>query len=149
MVAFRVLLTRPRQPRVAEPDSTLGVDVGVPVLATVGAADGTIIACIPNPRPLDAALKRMRHLGRERSRRTIGSRRYRETRLHHRVGDIRAHHIHNLTTRLANTHGTLVVEGLDAAGMLRQKGLTGARARRRAWPMQPLNLRPVRSGAPA
>ena len=52
MVAFRVLLTRPRQPRVAEPDSALGVDVGVPVLATVGAADGTIIACIPNPRSL-------------------------------------------------------------------------------------------------
>ncbi len=36
-----------------------------------------------------------------------------------------------LTTRLAKTHGEIVVEGLDAAGMLRQKGLTGARARRR------------------
>ena len=33
--------------------------------------------------------------------------------------------------RLAKTHGTIVVEGLDAAGMLRQKGLTGAKARRR------------------
>ncbi|HXZ76810.1 MAG TPA: RNA-guided endonuclease TnpB family protein, partial [Streptosporangiaceae bacterium] len=39
--------------------------------------------------------------------------------------------IHALTTRLAKTHGEIVVEGLDAAGMLRQKGLTGARARRR------------------
>jgi putative transposase len=29
------------------------------------------------------------------------------------------------------THGEIVVEGLDAAGMLRQKGLAGARARRR------------------
>jgi putative transposase len=36
-----------------------------------------------------------------------------------------------LTTRLAKTHGRIVVEGLDAAGMLRQKGLPGARARRR------------------
>jgi putative transposase len=78
----------------------------------------------------------MRHLGRERSRRTIGSRGYRETqdrltRLHRRVADIRAHNIHNLTTRLAKTHGTIVAERLDAAGMLRQKGLNGARARRR------------------
>jgi putative transposase len=39
--------------------------------------------------------------------------------------------LHVLTTRLAKTHGRIVVEGLDAAGMLRQKGLAGARARRR------------------
>jgi putative transposase len=32
---------------------------------------------------------------------------------------------------LAQTHGRIVVEGLDVAGMLRQKGLPGARARRR------------------
>ena len=38
---------------------------------------------------------------------------------------------HVLTTRLAKTRGRIVVEGLDAAGMLRQKGLPGARARRR------------------
>ena len=81
-------------------------------------------------------MKEMRHLGRERSRRTIGSRGHRATqgrltRLHRRVADIRAHHIHVLTTRLAKTHGTIVVEGLDAAGMLRQKGMNGARARRR------------------
>jgi putative transposase len=136
IVAFRILLTRPQQPHVARPDSTVGVDVGVRVLATVGAPDGTILERIPNPRALEAALKEMRHLGRERSRRTIGSRGYqvtqdRLTRLHRRVADIRAHHIHVLTTRLAKTHGTILVEGLDAAGMLRQKGLTGARARRR------------------
>jgi putative transposase len=66
----------------------------------------------------------------------MGSRRYKETqekiiRLQRRVADIRGHHIHNLTTRLAKTHGEIVVEGLDAAGMLAQKGLPGARARRR------------------
>jgi putative transposase len=51
--------------------------------------------------------------------------------LHRRVNDVRTHHLHVLTTRLAKTHGRIVVEGLDAAGMLRQKGLPGARARRR------------------
>ena len=136
VVAFRILLSRPQQPHVARPDSAVGVDVGVRVLATVGAPDGTILERIPNPRALEAALKKMRHLGRERSRRTIGSHgcqvtQDRLTRLHRRVADIRAHHIHVLTTRLAKTHGTIVVEGLDAAGMLRQKGLTGAKARRR------------------
>jgi putative transposase len=65
-----------------------------------------------------------------------GSRRYRErttelSRLHRRVNDVRSHHLHVLTTRLAKTHGRIVVEGLDAAGMLQQKGLPGARARRR------------------
>ena len=53
------------------------------------------------------------------------------SRLHRRVNDVRTHHLHCLTTRLAKTHGRIVVEGLDAAGMLRQKGLPGARAWRR------------------
>ena len=91
---------------------------------------------MPNPRPLEAALKELRRLSRERSRRTRGSVRYTETqrkitRLHCRVAGIRGHHLHTLTSRLAKTHGEIVVEGLDAAAMLRQKGLAGARARRR------------------
>ncbi len=136
MVAFRVLVQRPIQPKVADPDSRVGVDVGVRVLATVANNRGRVIERVPNPRPLEAALKELRHLGRERSRRTIGSRGYLETqhkitRLQRRVANIRSHHIHVLTTRLAKTHGEIVVEGLDAAGMLRQKGLNGARARRR------------------
>lgn len=136
VVAFRVLIQRPIQPNVAAPGSRVGVDVGVRVLATVANDHGQVIERIANPRPLEAALKELRHLGRERSRRTIGSRGYRETqtkitRLQRRVADIRAHHIHVLTTRLAKTHGEIVVEGLDAAGMLHQKGLNGARARRR------------------
>src|SRR5580693_7645114 len=53
------------------------------------------------------------------------------SRLHRRVNDVRTHHLHCLTTRLAQTHSRIVVEGLDAAGMLRQKGLPGARTRRR------------------
>jgi putative transposase len=95
-----------------------------------------VLEQVPNPRPLDAALKELRRLCRARSRCTKGSRRYRErtaqiSRLHCRVKDVRTHHLHVLTTRLAKTHGRIVVEGLDAAGMLRQKELPGARARRR------------------
>jgi putative transposase len=114
----------------------VGVDVGVRRLATIATADGVVIERIDNPRPLDAALKELRHVWRARSRCTKGSRQYRErttemSRLYRRVNDVRTHHLHILTTRLAQTHGRIVVEGLDAAGMLRQKGLPGARARRR------------------
>ena len=136
MAAFRVLVRRPRQAVVAAPDSRVGVDVGVRVLATVAGSGGQVIERVPNPRPLEAALRELRRLCRERSRRARGSRRYGETsrrisRLQRRVADIRGCHIHRLTARLAKTHGEIVVEGLDAAGMLRQKGLAGARARRR------------------
>jgi putative transposase len=136
VVAFRVLIQRPIQPRVTMPGSRVGVDVGTRVLATVANSGSEVIERVPNPRPLETALRQLRHLSRERSRRTQDSRRYRQTQrkitqLQRRVANIRSHHIHALTTRLAKTHGEIVVEGLDAAGMLRQKGLAGARARRR------------------
>jgi putative transposase len=136
VAAFRVLVQRRQQSRVGTGDSRVGVDVGVRVLATVANDRGEILQRVPNPRALETALKELRHLSRRKSRRNRESRRYIETaqqisRLHRRVADIRGHHIHCLTTHLAKTHGEIVVEGLDAAGMLRQKGLTGARARRR------------------
>ena len=134
--SVRVLVQRPQQPKVAHPQSRVGVDVGVRRLATIATRAGTVIEQVQNPRPLDAALRELRQLCRARSRCTKGSRQYRErttqiSRLHRRVNDVRTHHLHVLTTRLAKTHGQIVVEGLDAAGMLRQKGLAGARARRR------------------
>jgi putative transposase len=114
----------------------VGVDVGVRRLATVADSNGVVLERVENPRPLEAALGELRRLCRARSRCTKGSRYYRAhtlqiSRLHRRVNDVRTHHLHVLTTRLAKTHGRIVVEGLDAAGMLQQKGLTGARARRR------------------
>jgi putative transposase len=134
--SVRVLVQRPQRPGVANPGSPVGVDVGVRRLATVADADGMVIERVKNPRPLDAALRQLRHVSRARSRCTNGSRQYRErttqmSRLQRRVNDVRTHHLHVLTTRLAKTHGRIVVEGLDVAGMLRQKGLPGARARRR------------------
>jgi putative transposase len=134
--SVRVLVQRPQQPGVALPGSRVGVDVGVRRLATVADTDGVVIEQVANPRPLDTALRELRHVSRARSRCAKGSRRYREratelSRLHRRVNDVRTHHLHVLTTRLAKTHGRIVVEGLDAAGMLRQQGLSGARARRR------------------
>jgi putative transposase len=62
VVAFRVLVQRPIQPRVTLPGSRVGVDVGVRVLATVANSGGEVIERLPNPRPLEAALKLLRHL---------------------------------------------------------------------------------------
>jgi putative transposase len=134
--SVRVVVQRPQQPGGALAGSRVGVDVGVRRLATIADADGAVLEQVSNPRPLDAALRELRHLSRARSRCTKGSRRYRErttqiSRCHRRVNDVRTHHLHVLTTRLAKTHGRIVVEGLGAAAMLRQKGASGARARRR------------------
>ena len=113
MAAFRVLVQRPIQPRVTMPGSRVGVDVGMRVLATVANFDRQVIERVPNPRPLETALRQLRHLSRERSRRTQDSRRYRQTQrkitqLQRRVANIRSHHIHALTTRLAKTHGEIL-----------------------------------------
>jgi putative transposase len=132
---LRVELLRPQQAS-NRSGSKVGVDVGARVLATVADTDGTILDRVPNPAPLAQELANLRRLNRQRSRRSPGSRRYRETnveitRLHCRIRDVRADHIHKLTTKLAKTQGSIVVEGLDASGMMQQKGLVGARARRR------------------
>ncbi|MBL7508037.1 transposase, partial [Escherichia coli] len=76
--SVRVLVQRPQQPKVTDPGSRVGVDVGVRRLATVATADGAVLERVPNPRPLDAALNELRHVCRARSRCTKGSRRYRE-----------------------------------------------------------------------
>src|SRR5262252_6677399 len=101
VAAFRVLVQRPIQARVTMPSSRVGVDVGVRVLATVADHDGKVIERVPNPRPLEAALKELRRLSRKRSRRTRNSRRYTQTqrkitRLPRHVASIRGHHLHNL-----------------------------------------------------
>jgi len=89
--SVRVLVQRPQQPGVAHPDSRVGVDVGVRRLATVADADGTVIARVSNPRPLDAARTELRHVSRARSRCTKGSRHYRErtTEMSRRTGGSR------------------------------------------------------------
>jgi putative transposase len=132
---FRVLVSR--RPGTAQlPGSVAGVDIGVRRLATVGAPDPAILEVTENPRALDRNLADLRRACRARSRRTQGSIRYQQanreiTRLHRRIADVRTDAISKLTTRLAKTHRTVVVETLSAAGMLRQKGLPGARTRRR------------------
>ena len=135
IAALRVSVARPQQAGVTQPESVVGIDVGVRRLATV-ATTTEVIGELANPHALEHRLKELRRLQRQRSRRTRGSRQYQETasklaRLHAEVAHLRHDTIHVFTTSLAKTHGVLVVEGMDVSAMLQQKGLPGARARRR------------------
>jgi len=95
-----------------------------------------VIERVPNPAPLARNLTVLRRRSRSISRSQRGSNRCRRkerrrARLQAHLAALRRHEIPRLTTRLATPHGRIVGEGLDAAGRLRQKGIPGARARRR------------------
>ena len=116
----------PGTPR--RPEAVVGVDAGVRQLAVLSTGE-----VVPNPRPLRKALRKLARLNRELARRWPGSRHREETRrrlarLHARVVHIRQDAMHRLTTRLARTYGTVVVERLQMAGLLRNRRLSRALA---------------------
>jgi putative transposase len=109
----------------------VGIDLGVKSLAVL--STGEVIA---NPRHLEIAQRQLRRLQRQASRR-IGpdrwtrrqpSNRWRKTqariaRLHTAVANARRDGLHKPTTRLVREHGTIVIEDLHVAGMLRDRRL--------------------------
>jgi putative transposase len=104
----------------------VGVDVGVRHLAVV--STGQIV---PNPRALEHSLRRLRRLNRELSRRRPDSKRREQTsrrlsRVHARAADVRRDALHKLSAALAVKYGTVVVEHLNVAGMLRNRRLARA-----------------------
>jgi transposase len=119
------------------PQSVVGVDVGIKHLAVLSTGE-----LITNPRHLTCAQARMRTSGPALSRKSgpdrrtgrRASRRWeraaaRPGRAHARVTHLRRDGLHKLTSRLAATFGTIVVEDLNVAGMLRNR--RPARRRRR------------------
>jgi putative transposase len=115
--------------------STVGVDVGVRQLAVLSTGEQ-----IPNPRPLEQAQRKRRRLQRQWHRqdrqriadgRTHPGRRQQQTRrriatVEARAASIRRDGLHKLTSRLVSLHGTVVVEQLNVAGMLRNRRLARA-----------------------
>ena len=103
--------------------TVVGVDVGVRHLAVL--STGVRIA---NPRSLERQLHKLRRLNRQLARCTPQSKRRRQTRrklarVHARTAHLRRDAIHKLTTALATGHGTVVVEQLNVAGMIRNRRL--------------------------
>ncbi|MGO4105666.1 IS607 family element RNA-guided endonuclease TnpB [Leifsonia sp. YAF41] len=111
---------------VAPPGAPIGVDLGVRNLAVI--SDGRVI---PNPRHLVAAQRRLATASRAYARSERGSvgRRHaadRLLKLHARVGHLREDALHKLTTDLARTHATIVIEDLNVAGMVKNHSLARA-----------------------
>ncbi|WP_394614077.1 IS607 family element RNA-guided endonuclease TnpB [Lentzea sp. JNUCC 0626] len=129
-VAFSVEISR-ADPPPAQPGSVVGVDLGVTSLAVL--STGEVVA---NSRRLETALRELRRLQRQVARRTGPDRRARRepsarwrktqarvTRLHAAVANARRDGLHKLSTWLVRAHGTVVVEDLNVAGMLRNRRL--------------------------
>ncbi|MGW0632841.1 RNA-guided endonuclease TnpB family protein, partial [Streptomyces sp. NPDC002758] len=121
--------------KVARPDVAVGIDLGVKTLAVMADSTGEIRE-VANPRHLDTALKQLRRASRTVSRRQGPDRRTGQqaskrwekanaarNRIHHRVANLRADALHKLTTAVTAQYGTVVVEDLNVAGMLRNRRL--------------------------
>jgi putative transposase len=134
----------PKQRRARRPNAVAGLDVGLRHLATVSTGHE-----VPNGRPLQAALRRLRRLQRrlDRQRRAANpgsylpdgrirpgasewrssvrmeSTRQRIRRLHARVANLRQDQAHQLTTALTREFGIIGVETLAVKNMLRDRRL--------------------------
>ena len=132
-VSFTVDTQRPA-PAPARPDVVVGVDLGVKTLAVLSTGQES-----PNPRHSNGAARKVRHLNHTVSRR-VGpqdnvtkkrrdpSNRWRRAagalgKAQGRVADQRRDGLHKLTTSLASQFGTVVIEDLYIAGMIKNHRL--------------------------
>ena len=114
-----------RRPR-GEATSPVGIDRGLRTFAVVADADGRELERIDSPRPLGRLLPKLRQQSRALSRKQKGSRnrfraRQRLSRMHGRIGNIRHDFLHRHSSRLAQTHGHLVLEQLSISGLIRTR----------------------------
>ncbi len=110
----------------AKPATVIGVDAGIRHLAVLSTGE-----LIRNPRPLRQAGRKIARVNRALARRRRGSRGYEQTRrtlrrAHAHIAHIRTDAMTKLTTRLAKTYGTIVVETLAVVAMLRSGRLSQA-----------------------
>lgn len=116
----------------ARPDAVVGVDLGVKALAVFSGGRPPV----ENPKHYDTARRKLARSSRAVSRkqgpdRRTGqqaSNRWRKAnaarnRVHHRVTNLRRDAIHKLTTALAREYGSIVVEDLNVAGMVKNRRL--------------------------
>jgi putative transposase len=104
----------------------IGVDLGITHLATLSTGEH-----IDGPKPLKAALKKLRRLNRELARRVKFSTNWQKTKaklakLHAQLATIRTDALHKLTTRLTQNYQQIVIEDLHVKGMVRNHSLARA-----------------------
>lgn len=121
-VSVTVEVARPDPPE--RSGGAVGIDVGLASFAVT--SDGDVFTA---PKPLGRALKRLRRLARRQSRKSKGSRNCRKSsrriaKLHWQIGNQRRDFLHKITSELAKTKPTLVIEQLNVAAMLRNRHLS-------------------------
>ena len=117
-VSVQVELNEDVRPRCVNPDSIVGIDVGLHTPAT--ASDGTILQ---RPPRLERLKQRLKQAQRALARKQKGSNNKRKALLHQqkiqlKIDNIRTDALHKFTTAIAKNHGTVVTESLDAKGMM-------------------------------
>lgn len=106
------------------------VDVGIARLATVATTDGRCTE-VPNPKPLDRRLRKLRRLEREKSRRQKGSANRNKTRqrlasAHNDVARARRDYHHKQALMLVRDNQVIHVEDLNIVGMVANHRLARA-----------------------
>jgi len=121
-----VQVEREQEKPVPVTTTSIGVDLGIKVLATC--SDGMTFE---NPRALKHAQKKLKRLERAKSRRKKGSQNRLKARkaiakLHARIANIRKDASHKLTSYLSKNHALVAIEDLHVAGMLKNHKLAQA-----------------------
>lgn len=107
-----------------------GIDVGVKTFATIVDDDGTVTE-LHAPKPLKAALRKLRRAGRSVSAKQRGSSNRakavkRLAKVHLEVANRRADFLHKTTTMLARSKRAIAVETLNVTGMVANRRLARA-----------------------
>jgi len=102
----------------------VGIDRGLKVFAVMADAAGTELERLESPRPLREELPKLRRRSRALSRKKLDSRnraraRKRVARAHARIAAVRHDFVQRESSRLAKTHGRLVIEDLCTFGMMK------------------------------
>jgi putative transposase len=102
-------------------EPVIAIDRGITY--TLADSDGNLT---PNPKHYEQAMKRLAHAQRVVERRKKGSKnrekaKLRVMRLHRKVRRQREHFLHVESARLAKSHGVVVIEKLNVAGMVKSK----------------------------
>jgi putative transposase len=129
-VSFTCEVERSVPDRHARSESAIGVDLGVHTLLTGVDNQGNVVT-VPGPRPLHAALRRLRRASQAHSRKIPGSANRRKAtsrlaRVHARVASSRTDALHKATTDLSRRYAVIVAEDLNVAGMTRNRRLARA-----------------------
>lgn len=100
---------------------TVALDVGLESFATFSSGEKLYA-----PKPMNRALKRLKRLSKQHSRKVKGSKNKKKSalklaRLHRKVRNVRKDFLHKISTILAKTKSCIVIENLDVNGLMQKR----------------------------